>query len=202
MKFIYILFLTFGLALTLPDQEKFLQSVESYNSGQVSEAKEILNSIAKKNGAVFYNLGNCQYHLKNYPQAILNWRKAQVGTQFGQYLKLETLIAKAEENLKINSGKTAKTYLLALASGWSTLAIQLLLLLFWILFLINIFYFKHRFRVLVAVFLFSFILLVGFLYFYKSNHRFVVPMEPINLMAGPKGDYHALEKIPAGAQLE
>ena len=97
MKFIYILFFVCGLTLALPDQEKFFMAVESYSSGEVSKAKDMLESIGTKNRAVFYNLGNCQYHLKNYPQAIFNWRKAQVSAQFGQYLKLEALIAKVED---------------------------------------------------------------------------------------------------------
>lgn len=188
----------------LPDQEKFLQAVQMYNNADVYKAKEAFEAIGKKNRTVFYNLGNCHYHLNDYPQAILHWAKAQKGACFNEYLNLESLIKKAQGKLKIitSNGHSIKTYIFALFSKWSILFIQFLMLLVWVLLLLNIFVFRYRYKLAGSLFLMLLFFLISTGYFYRLNGRNVVVVSKTILLAGPAEDYHSIKKISEGTSFE
>lgn len=57
-------------------QEQFLQANVAYKKGDFKKAADLYQSIENKGAAVWYNLGNCCYHLEMYVDALVYWKRA------------------------------------------------------------------------------------------------------------------------------
>lgn len=84
-------------AATQNSQELFLRANKEYKNKCYQKAAEIYESIEPKGRAVWYNLGNCLYHLDNTPQAIAYWRHSQKDAPFHEQEDAEHNIACARE---------------------------------------------------------------------------------------------------------
>lgn len=188
---------------SVPDQEKFLQAVQSYNNAEISQAKELLSSLNNKSLSVNYNLGNCNFHLGEYAQAILNWRRAQKGASYRDYIELEKFISKASDKLKLNAkyGLSFKDHFLALIASWSTIFVQLILFLVWLLFLATLLL-NFRFKKMALLLLLSLVVIFGYAYFCKLSNNQLIVLKPTKLVAGPSNDFFVIKNLQAGEQLE
>lgn len=63
-------------------QETFLYANSLYAQGDYGKAQTLYESISNKGAAVWYNLGNCYYHLERYPEALACWKRS---CMFGNY---------------------------------------------------------------------------------------------------------------------
>ncbi|MDP3888938.1 MAG: hypothetical protein Q8Q25_00130, partial [bacterium] len=61
------------------DEEQFLRAHQEYMNGRYEQALALYQSIENKGSATWYNVGNCHYHMNNYPQALACWYRAQCG---------------------------------------------------------------------------------------------------------------------------
>lgn len=83
IKYIFLFCLMcFALGrLSAQDSKSLFQTANSYyQNKQFDEAEKMYNLLLlkdKNNANAYYNLGNTYYHLKQYPNAILNYEKAK-----------------------------------------------------------------------------------------------------------------------------
>src|SRR5438105_2780566 len=52
-------------------------AAQLYHKEQFQEAFDAYNHIDQKNASIFFNMGNCLFYQKKYPEAIILWREAQ-----------------------------------------------------------------------------------------------------------------------------
>lgn len=99
-SFVILLFVCAALVHAKPKQntqEVFLRANKEYKEGQFQKARELYESITPKGRAVWYNLGNSLYQLKQYPHAIAAWRRAQEGAPLEELKNIEYNINCARE---------------------------------------------------------------------------------------------------------
>ncbi len=63
---------------SVTNQEHFLAGNQLYQQAQFQAALTEYQAINPKNSVVWYNLGNCAYHLEQYFDASLFWKRAQL----------------------------------------------------------------------------------------------------------------------------
>lgn len=73
---ILLLQLNFSGFLYATAQEDFLQANNLYAQRDYANAQKLYESIDNKGAAVWYNLGNCRYHLEHYPEALACWNRS------------------------------------------------------------------------------------------------------------------------------
>lgn len=59
------------------NQELFLQANQAYDQEEYVRALNMYESIERKSPAILHNMGNCQYQLKRFPDALLCWQRAK-----------------------------------------------------------------------------------------------------------------------------
>ena len=97
---ILLMSLTVGsFALGLTSEEVFLRANLFYEKGDMKEALKSYKEIEPKGQAVWYNMGNCYYQLKENAEAILCWKRAGKGST------TSSLYDKIEKNVGTLSGK-------------------------------------------------------------------------------------------------
>jgi hypothetical protein len=89
-----LLFTCFNLN-SVTNQEHFLSGNQLYQQAQFQAALTAYQAINPKNSVVWYNLGNCAYHLEQYLDASLFWKRAQLLElkDFGYVTKLAKISA-------------------------------------------------------------------------------------------------------------
>ncbi|MEX0940447.1 MAG: hypothetical protein WDZ41_03735 [Candidatus Babeliales bacterium] len=60
------------------DQEIFLQANHIYHENNFEEALKQYQAIEQKGPSVWYNMGNCNYYLKNVADSLICWRRSQL----------------------------------------------------------------------------------------------------------------------------
>ncbi len=83
MKWVMQLMLNFGLLSCLnlnsaTNQEYFLSGNQLYQQAQFQAALTEYQTINPKSSVIWYNMGNCAYHLERYLEACLFWKRAQL----------------------------------------------------------------------------------------------------------------------------
>lgn len=79
MAYGIILFLVSFLCVNAQSSEQSLfdQANSLYKAGKYEQALELYNKIPEKTAALYYNMGNCAYKLKQTGYALLHWRRAE-----------------------------------------------------------------------------------------------------------------------------
>lgn len=116
-------------------QEIFLRANKEYKETHFQKARELYESIEHKGRAVWYNLGNSLYQVKEYPQAIAAWRRAQEGASLEELKNIEYNINCAREQAGYSHIKYSTWYRLLRASALLVplVLIQIAFLLSWYL---------------------------------------------------------------------
>ena len=114
-------------------QEIFLKGNAAYLAYNIDAALKLYQSIEPKGPAVWYNMGNCYYHLGNYPQAIVHWLYARKDASWRDRKILDTYITQSYEALGIGCDQSfvmrAHTWLTNVSSLCPIFIVQLLFLL-------------------------------------------------------------------------
>jgi len=66
-------------------EELFLRANKYCEKHDWSQAFTLYKSIDQKGSLVWYNMGNCCYHLKNYTEALVYWKRAEQGVSHAIY---------------------------------------------------------------------------------------------------------------------
>lgn len=96
IKFIIVGILFTCLSLnSVTNQEHFLAGNQLYQQAQFQAALIEYQAVNPKNSVTWYNLGNCAYHLEQYLDAGLFWKRAQLLElkNFGYVTKLAKISA-------------------------------------------------------------------------------------------------------------
>jgi len=110
-------------------QEDFLHANDLYKRGDYADAQRLYASIDTKGAAVWYNLGNCWYHLKDYPQAIACWKRCLKYGGFAWYDDVVHNCSQAYEILGIQPHEVWYEHLVRTIRNYSLLWWQLVLIL-------------------------------------------------------------------------
>lgn len=82
-------------------QELFLRANKHYKEHDYKKALEIYSSMPDKSSAVWYNSGNCLYHLGKYIDALVAFKRAQHGATHVQRKAIEYNIEQTRKALGV-----------------------------------------------------------------------------------------------------
>ena len=191
------LFLVIGGLYAGTQQETFLQAQKHYQEGNTTKALELYQSMPHKGMSVFYNMGNCYYMQKNFPQAVVYWSRAQKDSSLSEYKILQSYIQQAykEAGVPYNMTGWRNVYnMIMYATTYVSLVVwQVLLLICWFLlvFRSNFWVRWRRYGRLTIVGV-TFALLIGVNYVNYRNYSYpkvIVTKKSISVYAGPGADY-------------
>lgn len=178
-------------------QETFLKANAAYQAGNIDASLKLYQSIEPKGPAVWYNLGNCYYHMGNYPEAIVAWSRARCDASWHDRTTLDAYIAQSYEALGMGQQQSFMMLLYArildVASICSLLLLQLLFLLCFValLFLLPRLLRQSRYYVITIVSVIT--ILIGLLcivnYREQKYPQGIVTKNSISVYAGPGQDY-------------
>ena len=92
MRRLYIIIFYFISLSAFSANESFNKANKHYSSASYQEALNLYESIEYKNDVVHYNIANCYYKLKDWPNAILHYEKC---------LKINITNTDAQHNLEL-----------------------------------------------------------------------------------------------------
>ena len=117
-------------------QETFLKGNAAYLAGKMDEALKLYQSMEPKGPAVAYNMGNCYFRIGKYPEAIVQWRRAQKDASWRDFAVLDSYIAQSYDALGIVRDQSfmtrMQTWLARPLALFSIFVLQLLFLFCWI----------------------------------------------------------------------
>ncbi|MGE0010584.1 MAG: hypothetical protein AB7F19_01315 [Candidatus Babeliales bacterium] len=80
-----------------PAQERYLQANKLYEQGDIKKAYELYKSISTRNPELLINKGNAAYALGLFPEALVNWRRAQRFVTLRDYTMLQERVASVQQ---------------------------------------------------------------------------------------------------------
>ena len=180
----------------LNDQELFLQAHNAYKKMEYQQASQQYNQIKDKGYAVWVNLGNCAYHLGEYPQAYACWLRAQNDAPFSLQSTIENNynLLTTEHDEKLVSQSVCHQ----IAVRTHALLIQLCAALFWILFWWLIVSGRWKKQVLMIGIIGMLALVCGILTLicYKTNsNKYAVTSGKVMVYSGPNEQYHVVGEV-------
>lgn len=141
MKYIVniLLFINF-LCCAGTSEELFLRAQQQYQEKNYQKAYELYQEIDPKGSAVWYNMGNCLYHLKQFPQAISAWLRAQDAAQGNDYYDCMHNINIVEQELGYAPTLSWVQYGADLMHQWNVPCwlLQILWLLLWYFLILSV----------------------------------------------------------------
>ena len=203
----FVFFCLFDIFLLAGSQEElFLRANKYYEQRDFDKALTTYQSIENKGRAVWHNMGNCCYHLADYPQTLVCWKRACNGATYDECCALTDNEALLAQTL----GKSTRhswwynwyRFIANRVAGFSLFVLQLLFLFVWYLlfFLMR----KQRKKIIVkSIFALSLLmgLCVGVKYREMSASIAIVQHENVPVFAGPDKDYHVLANLDVTDQV-
>lgn len=100
MKYVICMLLFISsVSFASSSEEIFLRAHQQYQEKNYEQAYLLYQTIDQKGSAVWYNMGNCMYHLQQYPQAIALWLRAHYDATGNEYNDCIHNIRVAEQEL-------------------------------------------------------------------------------------------------------
>ncbi len=180
-------------------EEQFLRANQEYKRKKYKDAVVLYDSIKNKGRATWYNMGNCYYHMNQYIDALVCWRRAQNGSCQNEYDAIM-------HNIDTLHACTGSFY--AQKTGFDNLVMRKInsvsLLTFQWLFLIGLFLGIFLFKRLRRTGIYRIILLLhmgltmltgiacGIKYHQQKQVFGVVREKQAQLFSGPNNAYHVL----------
>jgi len=185
-------------------EELFLVGNKKYQECEYESALASYKGISRPGSACWYNIGNCQYHLGNYVDAIVAWRRAETDARWPDFADIDANYVQAYAQLAkqypMSISNRITRYARRSISLLTVWAWQALLLFMWfaVAILLPIFIKnRHWWRLIFIVSFMSLIsvLLLCRLHFQSKNY--VIIVEPnIELRAGPGNDFATVAPAP------
>lgn len=183
-------------------QEIFLQANKEYQKQHVEKAQELYESIERKGPAVLYNLGNCCYHLKQYPRAISYWCRAQKSGMINdEHIEGNIAAAREQEGYRQESKPQWYRLLKKTVAPFPMVILQLLFLcawylLFWVLFLRR--GPKSRYiivMIMVLLCVLTWLSVAFFVVYNEQRYQKGIINQTTAVFAGPHDNYHVVGTI-------
>jgi len=183
------------------DEEIFLRANKYCKQHDWNQALALYKSINQKGSLVWYNMGNCCYHLKNYTEALIYWKRAE---QSGSYI----IYAQSKHNQHILARQLNRVvpviwiqrlyeFFVYNLLGVSLLFLQVLFLFLWFFFFFLKRYWSETFfsAALVMVML-SGLIGTGIAVKYKQMNKIgIIITDGTKIFAGPSQEYHVLDVL-------
>lgn len=195
-------------SLPAHNQETFARAHKLYQEGDWEGALNAYNSIEPKGKGVWYNMGNCHYQLKDYPRAIVCWKRSQPGATSVECDDIACNVGCALDKCGAIQQPPSYLYsmLAALSSGLPYVVWQILFLIAW--FVLFIFWFKgERYARRVSIMLISLFLsfVFGILLFvsYQTSERLcaIVINRGCDVYSGPHEKFDVIDTVEQGEEL-
>lgn len=194
-------------------QELFLRANKQYKEREYEKALEAYTSMPDKSPAVWYNSGNCLYHLGKYVDALVAFKRAQNGALKSQRKVIDynidrTLDALGISRVSISYTQQVYAYISRALTAISLLFLQLLFLFFLYIFVLCLRYMygsKKWLRVGSVVLLSSLTVLCGMALGIKYHdtrymHGIVIHKSG-SIFVGPDKKYDASGTVALGDEL-
>lgn len=194
-------------------QELFLRANKLYKEREYEKALQAYTSMPEKSSAVWYNSGNCLYHLGKYVDALVAFKRAQNGASKLQRKAIDynierTLDALGIPHLSVPYTQQIYAYFLRILATIPLLFLQLLFLFFLYATVVCLHYMDRSrkwLRVGGVLFLSSFTLLCGMalaVKYYDARYEHgIVIQKSGSIFVGPDKKYDVSGALMLGDEL-
>lgn len=210
LNFLFVLFgLNFFLSFNAHAsdfEETFLKANDFYINKKYKEALDLYKSmpIDNKGSVIFYNIGNCEFKLGKYFDALINYSRAKKNASFGMLKNINKNISMVDCKLGRDKSESFWQKFSDFINIFSLFKLQILFIFFWFLFFISyIFLKKLRFVFLIINMFFIFIF--GFFVFVKYRleiYPIAISKSCVGVFYGPNASYHKLSDITIAERVE
>jgi len=182
-------------------EEFFLRANKYCEQHDWSQALTLYKSINQKGSLVWYNMGNCCYHLKNYTEALIYWKRAEQGASYTVYVqsKQNQHILARQLNRVVPVVWIRQLYELFVYNllGIPLLFLQILFLLCWSLFFfLKRYWSKTFFSAALIMMMLSGLVGTGIVVKYKQMNKIgIIITDSAKIFAGPSQEYHVLDVL-------
>jgi tetratricopeptide (TPR) repeat protein len=185
------------------NQKLFETANRLYKKGNFRAAIKIYKKIPNKSAYVNYNIGNCEYKLEKYGNALLYWRRAE--KKWGIFNREELLnniflLKKKMGTVRRFRTRLANNIVISSLRFMPIITIQTLFLILWLFLFIYIRFLYKKKKKWVILLLFALIALFGILlairYSIDSRRYGVVVTKYAELKSGPGKTFQTLMNLP------
>ena len=182
-------------------EEVFLRANKYCEQHDWGQALTLYESINQKGSLVWYNMGNCCYHLKNYTEALIYWKRAEQGASY-------TIYAQSKHNQHILARQLNRVVPVSWIQRlyeffvYNLLRISLLFLQVLFLFCWFFFFFLKRywgeifFSAALVMVILSGLIGTGIAVKYKQMNKVgIIISDNTKIFAGPSQEYHVLDVL-------
>lgn len=202
---IYTSFLFIGLFASFfchgNDEETLLCANKYGKQQQWQKALDSYTEMKQKGSLVWYNMGNCCYHLKDFTMAFIYWRRAQQNASSIIYEQSAhnqaVLIRQLNKEAPIHWLQRLYDFFAYNLLRISLLFLQILFLSCWFsLFFLRRYQGKRFFLLTLLMVMFSGLVGVGMFVKQKQTNKVgVITADNVNVFAGPSQGYHVLDTL-------
>ena len=186
----------------IDSEETFLKASDSYNNKKYAQALDLYKSIDKKGPVIFYNIGNCEFELGKYFDALVFYSRAKKNASLDLLNAINHNISVASYKLGVPGQEASKieTFWQKLedyVNLFSMFKLQVLFLILWFLFFI-IYIFLKKLRAFFITINIIFIIIFGFFVFVKyglEKYQFALVKSKTAVYLGPSENYHKISDI-------
>lgn len=182
-------------ATQISEQELFLQANELYRGAYYADASEKYEALAHKGYAVWFNLGNCAYHLQEYAAAYAYWLRAEREAPIKVLQALEHNFVRLKQVAGIEAQQSR---LQRLVKKISPFGVQLCWIISWCLVWYMASTARWRMRRLILLLVGALTIICGILTvasYYIWKQQYGVTRHETTLYAGPDERYHKVGTI-------
>lgn len=209
-----LFFINFCLQATIDDQ-LFVQANSYFFNGEFAKARQSYEQLPNKNSIIWHNIGNCYYNEDNCTQALVCWKRAELGATFNQLGKLLELERTVLEKYHVSCDGVFMTTLKRCILGCPKIFMQLLLMLCFLLFLaffyscyikkkqlINQISCNKRYFIILLISIISLLLLLAAREKFTQEKLGVVSQQKITVHIGPEKSFQQKMTLPQGCILQ
>ena len=182
-------------------EEFFLRANKYCEQHDWSQAFTLYKSINQKGSLVWYNMGNCCYHLKNYTEALIYWKRSEQDASYIIYAQSKhnqhILARKLNKIVPVVWIKQLYEFFVYNLLGISLLFLQILFLFCWLfLFFLGQYWGKTFFSAALIMVALSGLVGTGIVVKYKQMNKVgIIITDSTKIFAGPSQEYHVLDVL-------
>jgi len=180
------------------DEELFLRGNKLYAQHDYTHALTTYDSIVRKGQAVFYNMGNCAFHMNNYAQALVYWGRAAKGATLKEKKTVEKCRAIVFKKLGKHYDPPFTENVKELVSVFSLLCVQIIFILCWYAILIMMYGYGRMYKKMMISVCICLCIVSGLLYMrYEKEYETigVVMHKNSSVFAGPHSSFYCKDSI-------
>lgn len=210
LKFLFILFgfvcfFSFN-ACAIDSEETFLKANDFYNNNKYKEALNLYRSIPAdiKGPIILYNIGNCEFRLGKYFDALISYSRAKKNASFELLNNINHNICIVDYKLGISKTETFWQKIVDIINLFSLFNLQILFIFFWFVFFILYLFLKKFRSVFLAINIFI-VFIFGLFVFVKyrlEKYPLAISKSAAGVFYGPNANYHKLSDIAIAERVE